>query len=155
MGKRGPKSKFDSVDLGQLKSLVEHGYSDKEIAEFFGMALRTYLEYKQNNKEFQKLTFEWKDEADKRVERSLWERANGYSHPDTHISNYQGDVTKTEIIKHYPPDPVSMIFWLKNRHPDRWRDKQDVAMNFPQFDAIQVIPVAPKKTDDGSEPKTT
>ena len=45
------------------------------------------------------------------------------------ISTYEGDVTITPIIKHYPPDPVSMIFWLKNRCPKRWRDKIDKDIN--------------------------
>ena len=43
-----------------------------------------------------------------------------------HISNYQGQVTLTPIIKHYPPDTTAAIFWLKNRKTDQWRDKQDV-----------------------------
>jgi hypothetical protein len=30
------------------------------------------------------------------------------------------------MVKHYPPDPTSMIFWLKNRQPQKWRDKHDL-----------------------------
>ena len=25
-----------------------------------------------------------------------------------------------------PPDTTACIFWLKNRQPDKWRDKQDM-----------------------------
>jgi hypothetical protein len=25
--------------------------------------------------------------------------------------------------KHYPPDTAAAIIWLKNRQPERWRDK--------------------------------
>jgi len=35
---------------------------------------------------------------------ALYKRAIGYSHPDVHISNYQGEITITDIIKHYPPE---------------------------------------------------
>jgi hypothetical protein len=49
----------------------------------------------------------------------------GYSHPDVHVSNYQGEITVTPLVKHYAPDPVACIFWLKNRRPDLWRDKVD------------------------------
>lgn len=31
-------------------------------------------------------------------------------------------VTK-EVVKHMPPDTAAAIFWLKNRRPDKWRDK--------------------------------
>jgi hypothetical protein len=34
-------------------------------------------------------------------------------------------VTKT-VKKIIPPDPTSMIFWLKNRRPESWRDKTEV-----------------------------
>jgi len=60
------------------------------------------------------------------VVESLYHRATGYSHPDVVVTSYQGDVTLTEIEKHYPPDATSMIFWLKNRQPKQWRDKQEL-----------------------------
>lgn len=53
----------------------------------------------------------------------MFERATYYSHPDTHISNFQGDITVTPLTKHYPPDTTACIFWLKNRKPKDWRDK--------------------------------
>lgn len=28
--------------------------------------------------------------------------------------------------KHLPSDATSMIFWLKNRQPDRWNDRKQV-----------------------------
>ena len=34
-------------------------------------------------------------------------------------------VEYTEEV-HYPPDTVAMIFWLKNRRPDKWRDRQEI-----------------------------
>ena len=35
-------------------------------------------------------------------------------------------VTKVQTIKHYPPSETAMIFWLKNRDPENWRDRQEV-----------------------------
>lgn len=37
-------------------------------------------------------------------------------------------VTK-EITKEVPPDTTAIIFWLKNRQPQKWRDKQQVEMS--------------------------
>ncbi len=68
-----------------------------------------------------------KEAPDNRVERSLYNRAVGYSHPDVHVSNFQGQVTLTPITKHYPPDVAAAFIWLKNRRPDLWRDRQEVA----------------------------
>jgi hypothetical protein len=68
----------------------------------FGIDESTLTKWKQKKPEFSDTIKEWKKDAD--------ERATGYSHPDTHISNYQGTVTQTEITKTYPPDPTSIIF---------------------------------------------
>lgn len=60
--------------------------------------------------------------ADAEIASSLYHKAKGYSHPDVHISNYQGDITITEITKHYPPDTTAAKYWLTNRQPDLWRE---------------------------------
>jgi hypothetical protein len=36
---------------------------------------------------------------------------------------YEGEIITHVHEKHYPPDPTAMIFWLKNRQPERWRDQ--------------------------------
>ena len=37
-----------------------------------------------------------------------------------------GSAGRHHYTEHYPPDPTSMCFWLKNRRPDRWRDVQNI-----------------------------
>lgn len=53
------------------------------------------------------------------TESKLFSRIEGYEHPDTHISNFQGTVTITDITKHYPPDATSIIFYLKTKAKHR------------------------------------
>jgi hypothetical protein len=36
-------------------------------------------------------------------------------------------------VEHMPPDPTSMIFWLKNRDPERWRDFQQLEHNLGKY----------------------
>ena len=38
------------------------------------------------------------------------------------------EVLAERKVKEVVPDTTAQIFWLKNRRPDRWRDKQDVAV---------------------------
>jgi hypothetical protein len=75
--------------------------------------------------------------SDDKIERSLFERATGYSVPDVHVSTVNGQIVKTSVIKHYPPDVTAMILWLKNRRPDVWRDKREAAVE--GLPDIQVI----------------
>jgi hypothetical protein len=64
-----------------------------------------------------------KEYADANVASRLYERAMGYSHPEVHVSNYQGEITLTPLVKHYPPDTNAASLWLRNRQPQKWRDK--------------------------------
>lgn len=123
--KRGRPSKYREEFPAQAAKLCMLGATDKELADFFEVTLSTISEWKVVHQEFSDALKEGKQLADAQVADSLYKRATGYSHPDVHISNYQGLVTITPIVKHYPPDPTSMIFWLKNRRPDLWRDKRE------------------------------
>jgi hypothetical protein len=61
-----------------------------------------------------------------RVERSLYERANGYNYEAVKIfmpANREKPVY-AKYIEHIPPDTTAAIFWLKNRDPQHWRDSQ-------------------------------
>ncbi|WHP44221.1 hypothetical protein [Pasteurella multocida] len=62
--------------------------------------------------------------ADANVAERLYKRALGYEAPDVDIRVIENKIVETPLIKHYPPDPTSAIFWLKNRQPEKWRDKQ-------------------------------
>ena len=123
-----PRKTIDTMNLDTLAKVGEKGFTDKQIAKALGVTEQTINNYKKDYPEFFESLKRGKDIADGKVEVALFQRAMGYSHPDTHISNYQGTITRTEVIKHYPPDPTSMIFWLKNRQPDKWREKQDIEM---------------------------
>lgn len=110
----------------QAAKLCALGATDREIADFFKVTERTFNNWKGEYPElFHSLKLA-KEAADKRVEQSLYRRALGYSHDAVHVSNFQGDVTLTPIVEHYPPDTTACIFWLKNRRPDEWRDVKAV-----------------------------
>ena len=63
-----------------------------------------------------------------RVERSLYERANGYNFETVKVFMPAG--AKQPVVVHYvehcPPDVGAAFIWLKNRDPERWRDSQQI-----------------------------
>jgi hypothetical protein len=120
----GRPSKYDKIDLVQVEKLAGLGLIDVEIASVLGIAVSTLNEYKKKE-EFSDALKRGKVRADAKVIESLYLRATGYDHEDIYFSNYKGEVTATPYVKHYPPDPLSMIFWLKNRRPLEWRDRQE------------------------------
>jgi hypothetical protein len=66
-------------------------------------------------------------EADNRVERSLYMRANGFHYDAVKIfCDKNGRVPKVPYRECVIPDVTACIFWLKNRDPQHWRDVQNV-----------------------------
>lgn len=119
--------------------MCQLGATDTDLAEAFGCNTRTVDKWKVAHPEFLEALTLGKDPANNRVERSLYQRANGYSHPDTKIFLAKdGTVVEHEYVKHIPPDTVACIFWLKNRRPDQWRDKLDIDQHTRPADASEV-----------------
>lgn len=56
-----------------------------------------------------------------------------------------GERFETEIVEQHdeeiyiPPNTTAQIFWLKNRRPDRWRDKPDEKKNDGVQDLLKNI----------------
>lgn len=123
----GRLSTYQDKFAKQAQKACEAGFTDKEIAELLGCDQSTLYRWKAEHEEFAQALKAGKEKADDRVELSLYHRATGYSHPEVDIRVIDGQIVKTELIKHYPPDTTAAIFWLKNRRKDEWRDKQEVA----------------------------
>ena len=112
-----------------LELLYRKGCTDVEVATAIGVDESTLHNWHKRSPAFFQSIKDWKAVADEEIERSLRERALGYSHPEDKIFNDNGSPLVVPTIKHYPPDPTSMIFWLKNRQPAKWRDKQDIEID--------------------------
>jgi hypothetical protein len=125
----GRPTSFKTEYVEQAYKLCLLGAIDKELCDFFNVAESTLNLWKQKQPKFLDALKRGKVVADANVAHSLYKRATGYSCKETHVSNYQGEITLTEITKHYPPDTTSCIYWLKNRQPDKWRDKIEIDSN--------------------------
>jgi hypothetical protein len=132
----GRPSAFRPEHVEQARKLAKLGAVDKEIADFFGVSEQTLNNWKVAHPEFLESLKEGKAAADAEVASKLFHRATGYEHPEVHVSNYQGAITLTPLVKHYPPDTTAAIFWLKNRRPDLWRDKVEQQTTISADDTV-------------------
>lgn len=122
----GRPTKFKPEFVKQAVKLCKLGATDIEVADFFDVDVRTIYRWKAENEAFCQSLKAGKAEADDRVERSLFARATGYEHDEVDIRMFEGQIIKTPIRKIYAPDTTACIFWMKNRRPDEWRDKQEL-----------------------------
>lgn len=120
----GRPTKYKIEYNEQAYKLCLLGHTDEELADFFEVHVSTIHQWKLDYPEFSDSIKKGKEIADAEVSKSLYHRALGYSHPDVDIKAVNGEIVETPVMKHYPPDATSAIFWLKNRQPKKWRDKQ-------------------------------
>lgn len=88
-----------NIDIAAVEQFAELGYTEEQIALVMGVAIRTLRDYKKRYPQFNEIITKGKLKADAVILKSLYEKARG------------GDVT-------------AQIFWMKNRQPDKWRDRQ-------------------------------
>ncbi|AUR97437.1 hypothetical protein NVP1239O_01, partial [Vibrio phage 1.239.O._10N.261.52.F6] len=122
----GRPTKYKEEFAKQAEKICLLGATDDFLADYFEVDVSTINKWKLAHKEFYESIKRGKSDADLKVAESLYGRAVGYSHPEEKIFNNQGEIVRADTVKHYAPDPTAAIFWLKNRQPKQWRDKQDI-----------------------------
>ncbi len=107
----------------QARQMAECGATDREIAEEFGVSVRTLHRWKHTHEGFAEQLKLGKELPDDRVEQSLYRRATGYTFEAQKVLQYKGEPVVVDYLEHVPPDTTAAIFWLKNRRKEDWRDK--------------------------------
>jgi len=125
--KGGRPKTFRKEFVSQAKKLAELGATDMEIADFFEVSVRTLHRWKNSEPKFCHSLKAGKEEADSRVERSLFQRATGYEQESVKIFMPAGadEPVYAPFREAIPPDTTACIFWLKNRRSDEWRDRHE------------------------------
>lgn len=124
---RPTKYKEEYNDLAYNYCLL--GATDEKLAEFFDVDVSTINNWKTAHPEFFVSIKKGKQDADAMVAKSLFHRATGYHQPAVKIFNDQGEPLIVPYTERFPPDTTAAIFWLKNRQPAMWRDKQELDVN--------------------------
>jgi len=130
--KNGRPTKYKAEYAKQAAKLCELGATDEELAEFFEVDRATIYRWKHDQPKFCDALKIGKSASDSRVEQSLYHRAIGYTFDSEKVmtvaqgNNMGSVIERVPIREHVPPDVTAGIFWLKNRKPTEWRDKQEV-----------------------------
>ena len=110
----------------QARKLCLLGYTDKQLADFFNVSEQTINTWKIKHPQFLESIKRGKEIADVNVVESLYKRAIGIEYDEIELKT-DGKVKSKRVVKKFiPPDTTAQIFWLKNRQPKSWRDKQEI-----------------------------
>ena len=112
--------------LLQLEGWARDGLTDEQIAGNMGIRRETLYAWCKKYSNISNTLKKGKEVVDRQVENALLKRAFGYHYDEVTMEN--GIETK-RVTKEVIPDTTAQIFWLKNRRPDKWRDKQDLQVS--------------------------
>ena len=125
--------------LLKIEGWAKDGLTMEQIAECMGISRSTLNEWANKYSDISDTLKKNKEIADRKVENSLYERALGgtrkvlkaFKVKETYYDE-QGRKCEKEHIEtaieevYIPGDTTAQIFWLKNRKPEVWKDKQIV-----------------------------
>lgn len=125
--------------LLKIEGWARDGLTDEQIAANIGIGYSTLQTWKSKYQDIQDTLKRGKEIVDRQVENALLKRALGYEYEEVR-EKYEGGVltertvTKKEVVA----DTTAQIFWLKNRKPDKWRDKPNYedSSELDRLDAI-------------------
>lgn len=116
-----------------LEGWARDGLTDEQISANMGIVPSTLYDWKKKYSDISETLKKGKEVVDRQVENALLKRALGYSYQEVKKEKWKDNdgnpvqkVTTTE--KAVIPDTTAQIFWLKNRRPDKWRDKQNLEL---------------------------
>lgn len=130
---RPPKSDkwLTSKGLNQVKKWAKEGLTDREIAAKMKIATSTFYAWQIEFSEFSDAVEEGKDSYDKEEPVSNLRRImQGYEKKRTTIDyDPEGNIIKTRVvIEEVPPSFEANRWWLTNRDPEQWKDKQELKL---------------------------
>jgi hypothetical protein len=140
MAKRGRPTDFKPEYVEQVERFCAvMGTLDVDIAQFFDVCVATIGNWKNEHPEFLEAIKRGKAVCDREVGEKLIERAMGakfYQEKEIKLKTVEYENGKKcrederfEVVRlegQAPPDTQALIFFLKNRRPDLWRDKQEI-----------------------------
>ena len=117
-------------NLIRIAAWTRDGLTEEQIAKNFGISYNTFKRAKKDPEYGELITtalIQTKDVVDMEVENMLLKRARGYEYDEVTDEYEMGILVKRKVThKTVVPDTSAQIFWLKNRQPDKWRDRREV-----------------------------
>lgn len=140
MAEMGRPSLFNEKYIEQAYKLCLLGAKDKDLADFFEVTEQTINNWKNDYPNFFESINAGKKIADMEVANSLYKGAIDRVIPKQQAIKVKevqynsegrkiGETERIEIVEleeYVTADFRNAQFWLKNRQPENWRDKQEV-----------------------------
>lgn len=119
-----------------IEGWAREGLTDEQIASKMGIARATLYSWQKLYPDILDALKKGKAPVDLQVENALLRRATGTTVTETTEEIYTDGVDEDgkpivksrhvrKVTRELPPDTAAAFIWLKNRRPDRWRDRRE------------------------------
>lgn len=113
--------------LTLLEGWARNGLSEEQIAHNVGISRSTLKDWKQKHSAISAALKRGKEVVDLEVENALLKSALGFTYNEVMTEESDDGIKKRVTKKMVLPNVTAQIFWLKNRRPEQWREKQPPA----------------------------
>lgn len=107
-----------------VEAWARDGLTLEQIAGNLGVAVSSFCEYQNKYPELAEALKNGREVIDVMVENALLKAALGYDYTEEELNKITGEPIELRRVAH--PNTTALIFWLKNRRPKQWRDKQEI-----------------------------
>lgn len=127
---------LEPENLILIEGWARDGLTDEQIAHKIGISVATLYNWKNRHLEILESLKKGKEIVDREVENALLKKAFGYNAQvnktfkvkEIYYDDKGRRCEKEKLVTavdevHIPSDTTAIIFWLKNRKPEQWRDK--------------------------------
>lgn len=116
--------------LIKIKGWARKGLSNVQIAQNIGISEQTLYKWADKYDEFGEALKKTKEVLVYDVENAMYKAAQGYFVTETETTkNKDGKIISTKTKDRWiPPNTAAQIFLLKNKDPENWRERTDVAI---------------------------
>ncbi len=141
-----------SEGILRLEAYARDGLTDEEIAKRLDISTSTLYEWKKKYPEISEALKKGKEIPDIEVENKLFESACGIkvtvkepikvkevTYKDGKKVKEKETVVMAEKEIYVPPQVLAQIFWLKNRKPDVWRQKDKPENDSAAMDKLDEV----------------
>jgi hypothetical protein len=146
--------------LERITNWAANGLTIAEMAKSMSVGERTFYEWLERYPQFSQAIKRGRGMSCEVIENALFKRAVGYEVQETDVvEEFTGELRdgkpangvvkrrETTRTRHLPPDVAAVIFYLKNRAPERYSDRRVIE----QAAAVPtvVLGVEPGRAQDG------
>ena len=142
--------------LAKIADWARNGLTDEQSAKIMRNSRSTLEDWKKKYPDISDTLKREKIVVDAQVENALLRRALGYRYTEErkelrfNKKTGRHELTITKVVeKEVAPDTTAAIFWLKNRRPDVWRDKQNLEISALEDDKDKLDDLIRQMRGDG------